>query len=76
MMRRFLVKIHWPPQGRERYGHGYNYLVLTDTAEQAVARVEARWHGKQGGATPHTIQVVGVTETDLFELSRIPTETT
>ena len=72
MTRRFIVWMRWPPEGRSRYGHGYHYLVFAATEEDAVARVEARWAGKQGGANPHTTEVLGETEADLFELSRLP----
>lgn len=74
MIRQFIVNIYWPPEGHERHGRGYNYLVLAATAEDAWARVEARWSGKTGGAKPHTTQVLGVVDIDLFELGQLPEE--
>lgn len=73
-MRRFIVRMSWPPQGRSRIGHAYLYLVLADNAVVAEARVEERWAGKQGGANPHTMEVLGAVETDLFELHGLPQE--
>ena len=73
-MKRFIVRVSWPPEGRSRYGHAYLYLVLTDNAALAEARVEERWHGKQGGANPHTTEVLGAVGADLFELDRLPQE--
>lgn len=71
-MQRFIVWIHWPPEGRSRYGHGYHYLVFANSADQAEAITEARWEGKTGGDKPHTTEVLGATEVNLFELSRLP----
>ncbi len=73
-MHRFIVKMSWPPEGRSRFGHAYLYLVLADTKEDAVVRVEERWRGKQGGANPHTTLALGTVETDLFELRELPHE--
>lgn len=74
MMQRFVVRMSWPPEGRSRNGHAYLYLVLADNAVLAEARVEQRWRGKQGGANPHTTEVIGAVETNLFELSSLPQE--
>lgn len=69
----YIVTIHWPPRGRERYGHSYKYLVLATTEEMAVERVEERWAGKQGGADPHTTTVLGQVEgVHLFMLAELP----
>ncbi len=73
-MQRFVVRMSWPPEGRSRYGHAYLYMVLADNAVLAEARVEERWRGKQGGANPHTTEVLGAVEADLFELISLPPE--
>ena len=70
MLRQLIVEICWPPEGRSRHGHSYTYLVLAETKKRAVARVEARWAGKQGGADPHTTEVVDETDSDLFKITR------
>ncbi len=72
MTRQFIVEMAWPPEGRERYGHRKQYLVLTTTPEHAVHRAEARWAGKIGGEKEHTTTVIGEIASDLFELARLP----
>lgn len=67
--RQLIVEIRWPPEGRAD-GPGHTYLVLAGTKKRAVARVEARWAGKQGGASPHTTEVVDETDIDLFQIVR------
>lgn len=71
-LRQFIVKIKWEPKGRSKLSHAYVYLVLAETTERAVERVELRWHGKQGGTDPHKTTVLGECATDLFELHGIP----
>lgn len=74
-MNHYIVGIYWPPQGRERHGHSYQYLVLANTEEQAIQRVEGRWAGKQGGANPHETLVLGKVEgVYLFKLAELPEE--
>lgn len=74
-MNRYIVGIYWPPQGQERSGHRYQYLVLADTEDQAIGRVEGRWAGKQGGANPHETLVLGKVEgVHLFKLAELPEE--
>ena len=72
-MNHYIVIMHWPPEGRSRYGHGYNYLVLADTEKEAIDIAEKRWAGKQGGANPHTTTVTGrVDGVRLFTLAELP----
>ncbi len=73
-MKRFVVRMCWPPEGRARHGHAYLYLVMADNPGLAEAKVEARWAGKQGGAAPHTTEVLGEVKADLFELISLPEE--
>lgn len=71
-IKQFVVEVAWPPEGRERYGHKTQYLVIIPTAADAVKRVEARWAGKVGGDKEHTTTVLGEVASDLFELARLP----
>ena len=76
-MNNYFVTIRWPAQGRERYGHGYYYLVLDCHDEkEAAERVEGRWAGKQGGANPHETTVLGqvMEGIHLFRLAELPEE--
>lgn len=72
MTHQFLVTIYWPPEGRQRRGHGYKYLVLADTEAAALDRAEQRWAGKMGGAKKHATEIVGEADADFFELSCFP----
>lgn len=72
----YIVTILWPPQGRERFGHGYNYLVLDcHDKQEAIERVEGHWAGKQGGVNPHETTAYPVVESiSLFRLAEVPEE--
>lgn len=75
MKRKYIVRMHWPDagrRGRPTVGHDYLYLALAETEEEAAELVEARWEGKTGGANPHTTDVEGTVDGDLFQLIRLP----
>lgn len=72
MKRQYIVRITWPPEGRSRYGHAYVYLALAETEAEAVELVEFRWRGKMGGSNPHTTEVDGEIDGDLFQLVNSP----
>ena len=74
-MKKFIIRMKWPPQGRQRYGHAYLYLVFAKTSNAAMAKAEGYWEGKQGGANPHMTELVGeIKKSDIFVLDELPRE--